>query len=189
MVEEETQDFEPTTAVVKEGFEEIARKVAAKEELTDDELDKVADEAIGIIRQMISYFDAQNASIDEYEGDNGELFLNITGDNIGILIGYHGKVLEAFKYMFSVLLHNDLGFRFPARVDIEGYEMRHTQKLESLARSAAARAVQRHQEVRMRPMRPFERRVVHLALRSKKDVTTHSEGTEPNRYVVVVPVK
>lgn len=180
---------EEAPSSIKPGFEEIARKVGAKEQLTDDELDKVADEAIVIIRQMLSFYDAQGASIDEYDGDNGELIFNIVGDDIGILIGYHGKVLEAFKYMFITLLNRDLGFRFPARLDIEGYESRHTQKLQSLANSAAHRAVTRGQEVRLRPMKPFERRIVHLALRGNKDVTTHSEGAEPNRCVVVVPVR
>lgn len=171
---------------VRMGFEEIARKVSDKEKLDDDELDLVADIALEIIRTLLSYFDIEATSIDEYD-EGGELTFNVTGDDLGIMIGYHGKVLEAFQYMFTSLLNRSLGFRFPARVDIEGYENRHNQKLESIAHSAARRAVQRGQEVRMRPMKPFERRIVHLSLRDDQSVTTHSEGEEPNRYVVVRP--
>ena len=174
---------------VREGFELIAEKVSSKQELDDSELDQVADVAIGIIRNMLSYFNVSNALIDEYEGDNGELIFNITGDDLGILIGYHGKVLESFQYLFSTLLNHTLGFRFPARVDIEGYENRQTQKLQHLALSSAKRAIQRGTEVRMRPMKPYERRIIHLALRSNPNVTTHSEGSEPNRYVVIKPIR
>lgn len=180
-------DSQEEESHIREGFEEIARKVSARESLTDEELDKVADVAIDIIRQMLSYFDANNASIDEYDGDNGELIFNVVGDDLGILIGYHGKILEAFKYMFVTLLNRNLGFRFPARVDIEGYEERRMDKLQGLANAAARRAVQRGTEVRLRPMKAYERRIIHLALRSNKRVNTHSEGAEPNRCVVIVP--
>jgi spoIIIJ-associated protein len=186
---DETDDQVADEYHVREGFELIAEKVSAKQELDDSELDQVADVAIGIIRNMLSYFDVANALIDEYDGDNGELIFNITGDDLGILIGYHGKVLESFQYLFSTLLNHTLGFRFPARVDIEGYENRQTQKLQHLALSSAKRAIQRGTEVRMRPMKPYERRIIHLTLRSNPNVTTHSEGSEPNRYVVIKPIR
>jgi spoIIIJ-associated protein len=189
---EETRDessaCEDEQATVREGFEEIAHKVSAKKTLSDDELDKVADVAIEILRSILGYFDAADAVIDEYDGDNGELIFNVVGDDLGILIGYHGKVLESFKCMFSVLLNRELGFRFPARVDVEGYDNRHMEKIKGLANSVARRAVQCDTEVRLRPMKPFERRIVHLTLRSNKLVKTHSEGVEPNRCVVITPV-
>jgi spoIIIJ-associated protein len=178
-----------STPIIREGFETIAAKMSANEELSDEELNQVADVAIEIIRNILAYYDITDALIDEYDGDNGELIFNITGSDMGILIGYHGKVLESFKYMFSTLLNHSLGFRFPARLDIEGYEDRQAQKLQNLALSAAKRAVQRGTEVRMRPMKPYERRIVHLALRSNPDVVTHSEGTEPNRCVIIRPVR
>lgn len=172
---------------VPEEYAEIARKVGAGEQLSDDELDQVADAGISILRTMLSYFDAENATIDEYDSDGGQLIFNVTGEDLGILIGYHGKVLDSFKFMFSTLLNNELGFRFPATVDIEGYENRRLTKLENLAKSSARKAVQRGSEVRLHPMKPYERRIIHLVLRNDSRVTTHSEGAEPNRCVVVVP--
>ncbi|MBS5451096.1 MAG: KH domain-containing protein [Coriobacteriia bacterium] len=180
---------EQSDAGVPEEYAEIARKVSAGESLTDDELDQVADAGIAILRTLLSYFDAENATIDEYDSDAGQLIFNVTGEDLGILIGYHGKVLDSFKFMFSTLLNNELGFRFPATVDIEGYENRRLSKLENLAKSAARKAVQRGSEVRLHPMKPYERRIVHLVLRNDRRVTTHSEGSEPNRCVVVVPAK
>ena len=136
---------------------------------------------------MLSYFEITGATIDEYDGDAGQLILNVSGTDLGILIGYHGKVLESFQYMFNTLLNARLGFRYPVSVDIEGYDDRRGQKLKGLAQSAARKAVQRGCEVRLHPMKAYERRLVHLALRGNPDVMTRSEGTEPNRCVLVIP--
>lgn len=168
-------------------FAEIARKYKAHEELSDDDLDKIADAAIEILRNMLSFFDADDADIDEYDDNDGGLVLDVSNADLAILIGRHGKTLEAFQYMFSVLVNARLGFRYPVSVDVEGYRARRREKIEGMARSAASRALSRGVEVRMHPMKPYERRLVHLALRDFDGVSTHSEGTEPNRCVVVVP--
>ncbi len=187
--EEAPEVEEPAAHEIPAEFAEIARKYKAHETLTDDELDKIADTAIEILRNMLGFFDAGDADIDEYDGGEGELILDVSNADLAILIGRHGKTLEAFQYMFTVLVNTRLGFRYPVVVDIEGYRNRRRQKLESMAIGAANRAIQRGCEVRMHPMKPFERRLVHLALRKKNGVTTHSEGAEPNRFVVIVPDK
>lgn len=182
-------DLVVATHVIPEEFVEIARKYKAHESLSDDELDQIADAAIEILRGMLGFFDADDADIDEYDGGEGELILDISNADLAILIGRHGKTLEAFQYMFTILVNKRLGFRYPIVVDVEGYKNRRRQKLESMAHTAASKAVSRKCEVRMHPMKPYERRVIHLTLRKNTDVQTHSEGVEPNRYVVVVPVK
>ena len=186
---EEAAEAQVSTKAIPEEFVEIARKYKAHEDLNDDELDLIADTAIEILRNMLGFFGADDADIDEYEGSEGELILDVSNADLAILIGRHGKTLEAFQYLFTILIHNRLGFRYPVMVDVEGYRNRRRQKLESMAHSAASRALSRGCEVRMHPMKPYERRLVHLALRKTEGVATHSEGTEPNRYVVVVPVK
>lgn len=178
-----------TTHTIPEDFVEIARKYKAQEPLTDAELDYVADTAIGILRNMLSFYDAGDADIDEYDGGEGELILDISNADLAILIGRHGKTLESFQYMFTLLLNNRLGFRYPVVIDIEGYKNRRRQKLESMARASANKALSRGCEVRMHPMKPYERRIVHLTLRGVKGITTHSEGSEPSRCVVIVPNK
>ena len=90
----------------------------------------------------------------------------------------HGKTLESFQYMFTLLLNNRLGFRYPVMIDVEGYKNRRRQKLESIAHSSANKALSRHCEVRMHPMKPYERRIVHLTLRNVSGITTHSEGAD-----------
>ena len=191
-IEEELEEVaeEPAAAkAIPAEFAEIARKYKAQESLTDDELDLIADTAIEILRGMLTFFDAGDADIDEYDGGEGELILDVSNADLAILIGRHGKTLEAFQYMFTILVNNRLGFRYPIVVDIEGYKNRRRQKLESMARNSANKALSRGCEVRMHPMKPYERRIVHLTLRKTPGITTHSEGSEPNRYVVVVPSK
>lgn len=156
-------------------------------ELTDEELDKVADTAIDALQGILKHFDVGEVTIDEYEGDEGELILDITGDNLAILIGRHGKTLDALQFIISAITTRTLGFRYPVVVDVEGYKNRQRQKLESIAHSAAQRALDQNRSIKLRPMTPYERRIVHLALRGNADVETASEGEGNARHVVVIP--
>ena len=81
-----------------------------------------------------------------------------------------------------------MGFRYPVIVDVEGYKNRQREKLESIARNAAAKAAKQHRSVKLRPMTPYERRIVHIALRDDECVETASEGEGSARHVVVVPL-
>ena len=156
-------------------------------DLTDEELDKIADTAIDALQGILKHFDVGEVTIDEYEGDEGELILDITGDNLAILIGRHGKTLEALQFIISAITTRTIGFRYPVIVDVEGYKSRQRQKIESLAFSAARRAKSQHRSVKLRPMTPYERRIVHLALRGEDGVETASEGEGSARHVVVIP--
>lgn len=166
----------------------IKEKYEAGQELTDDELDFVADAAIRSIKDILSYFGETGSSIDEYDGDNGELILDINGGDLAVLIGRHGRTLDALQMVVSSLLSSTLGFHYPVVVDIEGYKSRRKNKVQSLARSAAARAKKQHGSVSLPPMNAYERRLVHLALVDDDSVVTHSEGEEPMRHVVVTLV-
>lgn len=166
----------------------IKEKYEAGQELTDDELDFVADAAIRSIKDILSYFGETGSSIDEYDGDNGELILDINGGDLAVLIGRHGRTLDALQMVVSSLLSSTLGFHYPMVVDIEGYKSRRKNKVQSLARSAAARAKKQHGSVSLPPMNAYERRLVHLALVDDDSVVTHSEGEEPMRHVVVTLV-
>ena len=157
--------------------------------LSDEELDRIADTAIAALRDVLKYFNVGEVTIDEYEGDECELILDITGDDLAVLIGRHGKTLEALQFIISAITVRSIGFRFPVIVDVEGYKNRQRQKLESLARSSANKAASQHKSVKLRPMTPYERRIIHIALRDDPRVDTGSEGEGSARHVVVVPVK
>jgi spoIIIJ-associated protein len=128
-------------------------------------------------------------TIDEYEGDDGELILDISGGDLAVLIGRHGRTLDAFQMILSSFMSNKLHFHYPIVIDIEGYKSRRKDKLVSLARSAASRAKRQPGRVSLAPMNAYERRIVHLALLDDVDVTTHSEGEDPERRVVITFVR
>ena len=156
-------------------------------EVTEEELDAIADTAIAALQDILKYFNVGEVTIDEYEGDEGELILDITGDDLAILIGRHGRTLDALQFVVSAITVRSMGFRYPVIVDVEGYKSRQREKLESMARSTANKAASQHRSVKMRPMTPYERRIVHIALRDDDRVDTASEGEGSARHVVVVP--
>lgn len=181
VIVEETEDSE----------EEAVEEVSVEEEevvVTDEMLDSIADTAIAALQDILQYFNVGDVTIDEYEGDEGELILDISGDDMAVLIGRHGKTLDALQFLVSMITIRTIGFRYPVIVDVEGYKNRQRQKLESIARSSASRAANQHRKVSLRPMTPYERRIVHIALRDDNRVETVSEGEGPARHVVVVPL-
>lgn len=181
------KDEKSEQVVSSDAFAEIRAAYEANEELSDDQLDAVADLAVGVIRDVLKCFGETESTIDEYDGDEGELILDVNGGDLAVLIGRHGRVLDALQLVISSIVSKRLGFHFPIVVDIEGYKNRRKQKIQTIARSAASRA-KRSGKVRLKPMNAYERRLVHLALIDDADVTTHSEGEDPERYVVITAV-
>ncbi len=165
-------------------------EVVEEDELivTDEMLDTIADTAIAALQDILQYFNVGEVTIDEYEGDEGELILDISGKDMAVLIGRHGKTLDALQFIVSMITVRTIGFRYPVIVDVEGYKNRQRQKLESIAHSSANRAASQHRKVGLRPMTPYERRIIHIALRDDDRVETVSEGEGHSRHVVVVPL-
>ena len=144
MTEELTEDMpveEPVEEITGE-YPEIARRYKAGEELSDEDLDMIADVAISIVRDLLGFFDADTSPIDEYEGDEGELILDITAPDLAVLIGRHGRTLESLQTMVSLLVSRKLGFRYPVSIDVEGYKSRRHDKVVSMAHSAARQSSQ-----------------------------------------------
>ena len=130
------------------------------------------------------------ATVQAAETDDG-LRLNILSDTDGLLIGRRGETLDALQYIVSLYLNKDRkenGYR-RVSVDTEGYRQRREETLRRLARKNAVKVAKTGRSVAMEPMNPYERRVLHSALQSFKGVTTHSEGEEPNRRVIITPDK
>ncbi len=173
--------------------EENEVKAAEAAEVEDDlryseeEVDKIADTAIEAIQDILRYFNVGEVEIEEYEGDEGELILDITGDDLAVLIGRHGKTLDALQFLISSITTRTVGHRYPIVVDVEGYKGRQRQKLEDIATNAADKAVSQDRSIKLRPMTPYERRIIHVALRDDARVETVSEGEGRARRVVVIP--
>lgn len=163
--------------------------ISEEAEMVEDvNLDEVADVSIETLQGILSYFEIGEITIDEYEGDEDELILDITGNDLAILIGRYGRTLDALQYLVSATNYRKLGFRYPVVIDVEGYKNRQREKLESIALSTAKRALTQGRSIPMKPMTPYERRLVHIALKSNPKVRTESEGEGIERHIVVIPV-
>jgi spoIIIJ-associated protein len=162
-------------------------RVDENEKLSDEQLDQVADAAVAALRKILGCFGIEEPTVEEYEGDEGEIILDVVGGDYGLLIGRHGKTLDALQTAVGAITTHCSGFRYPVVVDVEGYRHRRRQKIEDIARRAADRAARQHMAVRLRPMTAYERRVVHVVLRGDQRVLTGSEGADPFRQVVISP--
>ena len=167
--------------------EEPIRNISPAE-ITDKELDQVADCGIEVLQSLLACFNLGDVTIDEYEGEDKELILDVTGNDLSILIGHHGKTLESLQFLVSIIVGKKLGFRYPLFVDVEGYKNRRRQKIEKIAISLAQKAVRQGKSVSMRPSSSYERRIVHVVLKDNSEVETHSEGEGRNRHLVITPI-
>ena len=113
------------------------------------------------------------------------LNVELSGDNMGVLIGHHGETLDALQYLTSLLINRNQEEYLRVILNTENYREKRAAALAQLAKRTAARAV-RTGRVALEPMNPYERRILHTTLQDNPDVTTYSEGEEPYRRVIVV---
>jgi spoIIIJ-associated protein len=120
------------------------------------------------------------------DDDGEEVAATLSGPDVSVLIGRHGQTLDALQYLANALAARG-GLERRVIVDAAGYRQRRTSTLEAMARRSAEQASATGREVALESMTAVERKIVHEALKDDPEVETASEGTEPNRYVVVIP--
>lgn len=120
---------------------------------------------------------------------DGHVFATLEGDPQGILIGRRGETLDALQYLTSLKINKGREDYVRITIDSEGYRQKREEVLIRLANRMANRARKTGRRVSMDPMNPYERRIFHSALQSAPGIATHSEGEEPNRHIVITPVK
>ncbi len=170
----------------REGGERREKQPAAPAFAYSEELAKENDAAI-FLSDLLKNMKIE-ATVEAAETEDG-LRLNIVSATDGLLIGRRGETLDALQYIVSLYMNKDRkenGYR-RVSVDTEGYRARREETLRRLARKNAAQVARTGRSVAMEPMNPYERRVLHSALQGFKGVTTHSEGEEPNRRVIITP--
>lgn len=113
----------------------------------------------------------------------------VSGEDVGVFIGRRGQTIDAVEYLASLTLYPRPGSRKRVEIDAEGYKDRRRQSIERMAFGKAQEATQRGRPVEMEPMTPAERKIVHLALKERTDVSTESQGREPSRAVVISPIR
>lgn len=117
--------------------------------------------------------------------EEGNVRVNMEGDTLGILIGRRGETLDALQYLTSLLVNKGQNNYTRVTLDTEGYRAKREEALVRLANRMANRCQKTGRKVSLEPMNPYERRILHSALQDHPAVTTHSEGEEPNRHVVI----
>jgi spoIIIJ-associated protein len=120
-------------------------------------------------------------------GDEAPLVLDITGRDLGILIGRRNETLQALQYVVRLMVSKELGSWQRIVVDVESYRSRRRQTLHQIAKRMAERAVANRERVVLEAMPPYERRIIHMTLRDHPSVTTKSIGRENNRKVTIIP--
>jgi len=143
--------------------------------------EKVAREKLKALLDVMNI----NHQIERVEVQDGVVRINITGKDMGLLIGRKGETLNAVQFILGMMVNKVLDERVRIVLDVEDYRMRREESLKSLAVSLSERVKRTKRSVVMRPMGPHERRVVHTALQGDPEIVTYSQGEEPNRKVVI----
>ena len=125
----------------------------------------------------------------DYKENERELSIDLAGDDMGVLIGKRGQTLDSLQYLVSLIVNKESTEYIRVKVDTENYRKRRQDTLENLAKNIAFKVKRTKRTVSLEPMNPYERRIIHSALQNDKFVTTHSEGEEPYRHVVVTMKK
>jgi spoIIIJ-associated protein len=120
-----------------------------------------------------------------YDAAEKELSINLSGDDMGVLIGKRGQTLDSLQYLVSLVVNKGNDDYIRVKVDTENYRQRRKDTLENLAKNMAFKVKRTRRPLSLEPMNPYERRIIHSALQNDSYVTTHSEGEEPYRHVVV----
>lgn len=124
------------------------------------------------------------------EKEKDDLYkVDLTGDNLGILIGHRGETLDAIQHLTNYSVNRDAVKRVRINVDAENYRRKREESLERLARKVAGKVLRYRRDITLEPMNAYERHVIHAALQDYDGVTTFSTGTEPNRRIVVALAK
>lgn len=125
--------------------------------------------------------------ITKYNDSLKSLEVELSGEEMGVLIGKRGQTLDSLQYLISLVVNKGTSEYIRVKVDTENYRQRRRDTLENLAKNIAYKVKRTRRPVSLEPMNPYERRIIHSALQNDRYVTTHSEGDEPFRRVVVTP--
>ncbi len=172
---------EPAAEAVEETVE--VRKERKVAELTPEEKEEVKEKAVKFMKDVFASIEMEvevNASFEDEV-----LNVEMSGEDMGVLIGKRGQTLDSLQYLTSLVVNKGRSGYVRVKVDTENYRNRRKETLENLAKNIAYKVKRTRRPVFLEPMNPYERRIIHSALQNDLYVTTHSEGEEPYRKVVV----
>ena len=164
------------------GFLGIARKDAV---IRARKKNDIGDAIHSFLDQVFAAMDLKVEIMIEKEEESNIVNVELKGDDMGVLIGKRGQTLDSLQYLTNLAVNKNSEEYVKVKIDTEDYRKRRKETLENIAKNIAYKVKRSKRPVSLEPMNPFERRIIHSALQNDKFVTTHSEGEEPYRHVVV----
>ena len=158
-------------------------------EVLQPEADEIKAKAVEFLTQIFRVMDEEISIDTDFNYQDNELNVMMSGDDMGVLIGKRGQTLDSLQYLVSLVVNKHRDVYIRVKLDTENYRERREQKLKSLARNIAHKVKRTRRPMSLEPMNPYERRIIHFALQQNEGVTTHSEGDAPNRHVVITHKK
>ena len=164
------------------GFLGIGRKVAV---IKVRKKYSVNDDIKDFLNKVFEAMDLKVEIVMTAEENSNVINVDLKGDDMGVLIGKRGQTLDSLQYLTNLAVNKNAESFVKVKIDTEDYRKRRRETLENLAKNIAYKVKRTKRPVSLEPMNPYERRVIHSTLQNDKFVTTHSEGDEPYRHVVV----
>ena len=199
-IEKAEKQPEPAKEVVKQEVKKEIKKEVKKDEPVKEEKVEKTEEPAPVKKEAVAgkeisaedflkdVFKAMDMVVDIKVTENKEentMDIELSGEEMGVLIGKRGQTLDSLQYLVSLVVNKYSDEYVRVKIDTENYRERRKETLENLARNIAYKVKRTRKTVSLEPMNPYERRVIHSALQNDRYVTTHSEGEEPYRRVVV----
>ena len=186
------KEFHKKEHVKKDNFKkEAPKKEFVKKEVPKREVelapveDATKEACVKFVKDVLAAMDMNDVEVKAEIDEEGALSITMDGKNMGILIGKRGQTLDSLQYLTNRMQDGYVR----VKLDTEDYRRRRKQTLENLAKNIASKVKRTRRSVSLEPMNPYERRIIHSALQSDSAVSTHSEGEEPYRRVVVTLVR
>lgn len=178
-----------SSAPVKREEKSFEGRISEKRELTplfEEEIAAVTKAALDFLNSVFQGMEMEVELQTEFRNSSNELYINLIGPDMGILIGKRGQTLDSLQYLCSLVVNKNHGDEYlRVKLDTEDYRKRREQTLRSLAKNIAYKVKKNRKSVHLEPMNPYERRIIHAALQSDSQVSTKSEGEDPFRHVVI----
>lgn len=178
-----------SSAPVKREEKSFEGRSPEKRELTPLSEEEIAAVTKAALEFLSSVFQGMEMEVElqtEFRNSSNELYINLVGPDMGILIGKRGQTLDSLQYLCSLVVNKNHGDEYlRVKLDTEDYRKRREQTLRSLAKNIAYKVKKNRKSVHLEPMNPYERRIIHAALQSDSQVSTKSEGEDPFRHVVI----
>ncbi len=145
----------------------------------------IEDVARNFLKEVFSAMEMEVVIDVVYREEEKAIDIELSGDEMGVLIGKRGQTLDSLQYLVSLVVNKEMEEYIRVKVDTENYRQRRRETLENLAKNIAYKVKKTKRPVSLEPMNPYERRIIHSTLQNDRNISTHSEGDEPFRRVVV----